>query len=155
MRTPITTSALCREAEEIAALSGPTTARLMREMAGRLLDLTSRHPVAPIPDGTVRYCPECGSMGEIEPYYVSCCPDNKAAYVPVKTAEQAMAYFDLKIQSGACLEATALLDRYDEETRALQHGGAVYDWRLDIIRELRTLFAPLVIQSDETQGDAA
>ena len=33
----------------------------------------------PAPDN-VRYCPECGHVGDIEPGYLACCPDSKPIY---------------------------------------------------------------------------
>lgn len=42
------------------------------------------------PDGYVRYCYECGHIGEVSPNCRDCCPDGThARYVPREIAEQA------------------------------------------------------------------
>lgn len=47
----------------------------------------------------VRYCFECGCVGEVPKTAISCCPDNnRAFYVPAELAEQARAGFKLAIQ---------------------------------------------------------
>lgn len=44
----------------------------------------------PTPMEPVRYCPECGRIGEVGPGYRDCCPDgNHARQVPRVIAEQA------------------------------------------------------------------
>ena len=41
--------------------------------------------------GLVRYCHECGHIGEIEAPHFDCCPDGKGRYVHPETAKQARA----------------------------------------------------------------
>lgn len=47
----------------------------------------------------VRYCFECGSVGEVPKTALACCPDySHSFYVPAELAEQARAGFKLMIQ---------------------------------------------------------
>ncbi|ENC6657641.1 hypothetical protein ABKY47_002090 [Aeromonas hydrophila] len=48
--------------------------------------------------GLVRYCIECGSVGEVPKLALPCCQDNnKAFYVPAELAEQARTGFKLTL----------------------------------------------------------
>lgn len=51
--------------------------------------------------GVVRYCYECGYLGEIDSKRRDCCPDGShATYVHVEVAKQAKAGFDAMLHSG-------------------------------------------------------
>lgn len=45
------------------------------------------------PGQLVRYCFECGSVGEVGPQHLGCCPEGRSDYVHPKIAEQAHAGF--------------------------------------------------------------
>jgi len=51
--------------------------------------------VQPPPEELIRFCPECGSIGEIDKKYHKCCPDgNSARMVPKKFAEKMKSVWD-------------------------------------------------------------
>ena len=55
-----------------------------------------------IGDELVRFCPHCGSVGEVEAAYRNCCPDGAAArYMPKSIAEQCRSTFKLAISAAS------------------------------------------------------
>jgi hypothetical protein len=80
----------------------------------------------------VRYCPECGSVGEVGHGFINCCPDgNRAVCVPEIVAKQAAAGFAPTPPSNAdsgvseLVKACELLmQQYDAETEFTM-GGAL------------------------------
>jgi hypothetical protein len=79
----------------------------------------------------VRFCPECGGIGEVEPPARDCCPDGSAArYVPQKFAEACRATFKLAIAPAAPLGAHELLEiARSTGLRSFLHGVNATDAR--------------------------
>jgi hypothetical protein len=68
----------------------------------------------------VRFCPECGGIGEVEPPARDCCPDGSAArYVPQKFAEACRATFKLAIAPAAPLGAHASGNDVEQHMQAI------------------------------------
>lgn len=59
-------------------------------VGGPVTDPPRRTRLVAFPMGSIRYCPECGRTGEVDPSHRDCCPDGgRAVYVPLAVAEQA------------------------------------------------------------------
>lgn len=66
-------------------------ARCLDVLVARVDNLLAAHQVGS--RRLVRYCFECGHVGEVGPNHVSCCPDGRSDYVRPEIAEQAKAGF--------------------------------------------------------------
>lgn len=90
----------------------------------------------------VRYCPECGSVGEVGNGFIDCCPDgNHAVRVPQKIAEQAHAGF----------AAAPTPPNEDELVRLLQrvHARLLKAQIFDLATEVSKAIAGRVAHEDE------
>ena len=64
----------------------------------------------------IRYCPGCGSIGEVEVTYRNCCPDGNLAFkVPHNFAKACSATFKALINSPATSPAPAVVQMTDEQ----------------------------------------
>lgn len=69
----------------------------------------------------IRYCPGCGSIGEVEATYRNCCPDGQLAFkVPHNFARACQATFRALIDSPATSLAPAAVNAVDEQINLLR-----------------------------------
>jgi hypothetical protein len=69
----------------------------------------------------IRYCPGCGSIGEVEATYRNCCPDGNLAFkVPHNFANACRATFKALIDSPATSPAPAVVQMTDEQILKIQ-----------------------------------
>lgn len=100
--------------------------------------MTSTAKKAAPPEGMVRYCPDCGSIGEVPAGARDCCPDGShAIYVPAI------------VQPAGAIDPRMTAEQFAQQFAALRDGDRLYseDAVRALVREIISLQTQLSIRT--------